>query len=70
MDTTEFHFSPSLNHQYLMQQLTPAYTFHGESGTRWPNLNFWQKELRGKLRHIVDQQDEIVQFPECSDGYP
>jgi dienelactone hydrolase len=55
MTTSEFHFSPSLNHQYLMQQSTPAYTFNGETGPRWPNFQYWQKGLRSKLQDLVGE---------------
>lgn len=55
MHTPEFHFSPSLNHQYLLQKLTPVYAFQGESGPRWPNLDSWQTELRRQLRDLVGE---------------
>lgn len=55
MKTSEFHYSPSLNHQFLMQQMTPAYTFNGEKDSRWPNIHDWQKELRRKLRDLVGE---------------
>lgn len=47
--TSYFNFSPSENHQYLMNKFTPSMGYKGG------DVQQWQKELRTKLRELVGE---------------
>ncbi|MBI4556923.1 MAG: prolyl oligopeptidase family serine peptidase [Candidatus Hydrogenedentes bacterium] len=43
----EFHFSPSIYHQHLMCQVSPALAYHGG------HVVTWQRRLRRKLKQLL-----------------
>src|SRR5690606_21767976 len=44
----ELNLSPSLNHQYVMKQMTQSLAYDGSD-----NVSRWQQPLRRKLRQLI-----------------
>lgn len=47
--TRQFHFSPSENHRYLMDRITPALAYDGG------DVRQWQARLRPRLRELLGE---------------
>ena len=60
MTSDQVFFSPSHNHQFLMNNLTPSLQFADKGSQLWPDVHQWQVELGRKLKQLVGEMPAEV----------